>query len=72
MSKLSFRNKQLFWYTNMLRYARKHFSSGQVGVLRAGIVAGMLVRSLAAMLGARKGPLRETLAAYWAVAGEVR
>jgi N-acetylglucosaminyl-diphospho-decaprenol L-rhamnosyltransferase len=70
--KLSFRNQQVFWYTNMLRYARKHFSSRQVGVLRAAIIAGMLLRSLAALLGARKAPLRETLAAYWAVVGEAR
>ncbi len=70
VSQLSFRKRQVFWYTNMLRYARKHFSSGQVGVLRAGIVAGMLLRSLAAVFGARQTRLRETLAAYWAVMRE--
>lgn len=72
VSKLSFREKQLFWYTNMLRYARKHFSRQQVLELRAGIIVGMSFRSLAALLGARQGPLGETLAAYWEVVRKVR
>ncbi len=72
VSKLSFRDKQLFWYTNMLRYARKHFSSAQVQLLRAGIIAGMLLRSAAAIGGARHAPLGEVLAAYWAVVTQVR
>ena len=67
VSKLSFRDKQVFWYSNMLRYARKHFTPGQVQVLRAGIVTGMLLRSLAAIFGARKTQLREALKAYWTV-----
>jgi GT2 family glycosyltransferase len=72
VSSLSFREKQLFWYTNMLRYARKHFSARQVLELRAGIIAGMSIRSVAALLGARQRPLRETLAAYWEVVRKVR
>ena len=72
VSKLAFRDQQMFWYTNMLRYARKHFSSAQVQLLRAGILAGMLLRSAAATLGARKAPLNQTLAAYWAVVTQVR
>jgi GT2 family glycosyltransferase len=72
VGQLSFREKQGFWYTNMLRYARKHFSGRQIAVLRAGIVAGMLLRSFAALLGARQGPLGETLAAYWEVVRIVR
>ncbi len=71
VSQLSFREKQLFWYGNMLRYARKHFSPRQVHWLRAGILAGMLIRSLAALLGARQAPLGETLAAYQEVARRV-
>jgi len=71
VSQLSFREKQVFWYTNMLRYARKHFSPRQVLQLRAGIAAGMLVRSFAALLGARQGPVGETLRAYWEVVREV-
>ncbi len=72
VGQLSFGDKQLFWYANMLRYARKHFSRGQVRVLQAGIVAGMLLRSLAALVGARQGPLTETLSAYWQVVRRVR
>lgn len=64
---LSFRDQQVFWYGNMLRYAHKHFSPREGRFLRAGIAAGMLVRSLAALLGARQNPLGETLAAYRAV-----
>ncbi len=67
VSMLSFHDKQVFWYTNMLRYARKHFTPGKAQVLRSGILAGMLLRSVAALFGARKTPLREALAAYWAV-----
>ena len=70
VGKLSFRDKQVYWYTNMLRYARKHFSAGQVTLLRAGIVGGMLARSVAALLGVRPAPLAESLAAYWAVVRE--
>lgn len=69
VSKLSFADKQLFWYTNMLRYARKHFSPIKVLILRAAIIKGMLLRSLAALLGA--GPkgvsTSETTQAYWDV-----
>ena len=71
VGQMSFRDKQVFWYTNMLRYARKHFSPGQVRILRLGIIGGMLLRSLAALVGARQGPLGETLAAYWSVVRRV-
>ncbi len=52
IGKLSFAEKQLFWYANMLRYARKHFSATKVWILRLGIIKGMVLRSLAAWLGA--------------------
>jgi N-acetylglucosaminyl-diphospho-decaprenol L-rhamnosyltransferase len=68
VGQLTFRDKQMFWYENMLRYARKHFSRGQVAVLQTGIIGGMLLRSLAALFGARQAPLPEVLSAYWAVA----
>jgi hypothetical protein len=67
VGQLSFRDKQVFWYTNMLRFARKHFSGRQVLILRLAIIKGMLLRSLAALFGARQAPLGETLSAYWAV-----
>jgi GT2 family glycosyltransferase len=68
VGQLSFRDKQLFWYGNMLRYARKHFSAKQVLMLRLAIIKGMLLRSVGALFGARQFPLSETLSAYWEVA----
>jgi len=67
VGQLSFRDRQLFWYGNMLRYARKHFSKGKVAILRLAIIKGMLLRSIGALLGARKAPLSQSLSAYWAV-----
>ena len=69
VGKLSFRDKQVFWYTNMLRYARKHFSAIKVWILRVGIVKGMFLRSLAVLVGAGPTSIRfsEALTAYGAV-----
>ncbi len=69
VGKLSFADKQLFWYTNMLRYARKHFSTTKVLILRMGIIKGMVLRSLAALLGAgpKQVDSRSALSAYWDV-----
>jgi len=67
VGQLSFRDKQTFWYANMLRYARKHFSRGQVAALRCAIVAGMMMRSVAALFGVRQARLGEALSAYWNV-----
>jgi GT2 family glycosyltransferase len=67
---LSYTDRQVFWYLNMLRYARKHFSSGSVLVLRAGILIGMVLRTLACMLGGKPDnvPLSIALRSYWRVA----
>jgi N-acetylglucosaminyl-diphospho-decaprenol L-rhamnosyltransferase len=67
VGQLSFHDKQMFWYSNMLRYARKHFSKGQVTILRLAIVKGMVLRSVAALFGRRQASLSETLSAYWNV-----
>ena len=50
---LKFRQKQEFWYANMLRYARKHYASWKVFALRTGIVTGMGLRMLASLLGGK-------------------
>ena len=71
VGQLSFRARQIFWYGNMLLYARKHFSRAQALLLRLAIAGGMLLRSLAAVLGARQRPLGETLAAYWNITATV-
>jgi GT2 family glycosyltransferase len=52
VSQLEFRDKQMFWYRNMVRYANKHFDSGSVLLLRSSIFVGMGLRMLAALLGA--------------------
>ncbi len=69
VGKLSFADKQLFWYTNMLRYARKHFSKIKVLILRIGIIKGMILRMLAVWIGAgpRGVPGRDATRAYWNV-----
>jgi N-acetylglucosaminyl-diphospho-decaprenol L-rhamnosyltransferase len=70
VGKLNFSEKQMYWYANMLRYARKHFSTSRVLLLRAGIVAGMALRILAATLGgAPQGvPWRTSVSSYRRVA----
>ncbi len=67
VGQLSFRDKQVFWYSNMMRYAQKHFSRAQVAALRCAIVAGMMLRSVAALFGVRQGSLAQALSAYWKV-----
>ena len=54
VGQMEFRDKQMFWYQNMVRYARKHFSRVQSLVLRVAIFKGMLLRMLASLVG--KGP----------------
>ena len=70
VGRLEFAAKQMFWYANMLRYARKHFATWKVLLLRIGIVVGMGIRALAAMVGADpKGvPWTTAVRSYWRVA----
>ena len=46
VSQLPFRERQIYWYGNLLRYFRKHHAGWRVGLLRLGIACGMLLRSL--------------------------
>jgi len=50
---LKFHQKQEFWYANMLRYARRHFTGWKVFALRGSIVAGMGLRTFASLLGGK-------------------
>jgi N-acetylglucosaminyl-diphospho-decaprenol L-rhamnosyltransferase len=52
VGQLTFRDKQMFWYRNMVHYAGKHFSAFKVTALRLGIFTGMGMRMLASMFGA--------------------
>jgi hypothetical protein len=69
VGRLSFQQKQRFWYCNMLAYAEKHFAPAQPFLLRMGILAGMVLRSGAALLGIRPVSLPEALRAYRQVIG---
>ena len=70
VGQLAFGDKQMFWYANMLRYARKHFSGAKVLLLRLGIFAGMGVRLLACVFGAtpKNVPVRIAMGSYARVA----
>lgn len=70
VGKMSHRDKQVFWYSNMLRYCRKHFPAWKVGLLRIGILVGAGLRAVASLLGVRPRelPLREALLGYWSAA----
>lgn len=43
--RLPFRERQMYWYGNLLRYFRKHHGAGSTAVMRAGIICSMVLRS---------------------------
>ena len=54
VGQLAFRDKQMFWYQNMVRYARKaFFGDAKVLVLRLAILKGMGLRMLASCVWRR-------------------
>lgn len=67
---LKFSDKQMFWYQNMVRYARKHFPAVQVVMLRVAIFKGMLLRMIASLFGGgpRGIPAGELIRSYARVA----
>lgn len=70
VSQVPFRERQMYWYGNMLRYFRKHHAGWRVAVLRAGIACGMLLRILITLLrGNREAGRVAAVAAYLQVAG---
>ncbi len=66
VSKLPFRDRQAFWYANMVRYFSKHHGRLKTAMLRAGILAGLALRSLLSLigLGPEGVPTREALHGY--------
>ena len=70
VGRMAFRDKQRFWYGNMLRYAQSHFSAISVLCLRAAILGGMGLRILACLVGAKPAgvPFAEALRGYAGVA----
>ncbi len=54
VNQLSFEQKQLYWYSNMERYAEKHFSRMGRFILSVAIIKGMTLRWLATLFGAKQ------------------
>lgn len=69
VNKLRCDDRQLYWYSNLLRYFQKHHGAIACVVLRVAITLGMLMRSLAVVLGIKPHSTgrREALRAYGAV-----
>jgi GT2 family glycosyltransferase len=67
VSGLPFRDRQSYWYKNLVRYFAKHHSRTQLAILRVGITVGLLFRALLSLLGF--GPagtsVSEAIGAYW-------
>jgi len=53
VGQIAYTQRQLYWYTNLQRYFRKHRSPFELGVLQLGIVIGLVLRSFLALLGAK-------------------
>ncbi len=51
VNRLAFRDRQFYWYKNLVRYFAKHHSRGQLTTLRLGITAGLLFRALLSLVG---------------------
>lgn len=66
VSKLSFAQRQSYWYENQLRYFAKHHSRTETTALRAVIMVGLLLRSVLSILGLRSNAisLKDNLVAY--------
>jgi GT2 family glycosyltransferase len=73
VSRLPFRDRQVFWYRNMLRYSSKHLGRLRTYVLRVGILGGLALRAGLSLLGfgPRKVKVKEVLAGYGCAAREV-
>ena|SRR5437016_6672354 len=66
VKKLPFRDRQVFWYKNLLRYFRKHHRHWEVSVLRAGIAIGLLLRVLLALGRRATGvSVAQAVSSYW-------
>ena len=67
VNSLSFIDRQSFWYQNLLRYFAKHHQLWEFNTLRAGVVAGLLLRALLSVAGfhAANVSVSVALRAYW-------
>ena len=51
VSRLAFRDRQSYWYKNLVRYFAKYHGRAQTAVLRVGITVGLLLRALLSLTG---------------------
>jgi N-acetylglucosaminyl-diphospho-decaprenol L-rhamnosyltransferase len=51
VSGLAFRDRQYYWYKNLVRYFAKHHSRAQLAILRVSITVGLLLRALLSLVG---------------------
>jgi GT2 family glycosyltransferase len=72
VGKLTFYDRQAYWYGNLLRYFGKHHPHSAVLCLRSGIIAGLVLRSFLSLIGVGPAgvPLKEALSGYWHVIWE--
>jgi GT2 family glycosyltransferase len=58
LESVGFRDRQLFWYRNLLYHVKKHLGPAAALGMRVLVCAGALARMLAAMFGGRSGAIR--------------
>jgi len=67
VSGLAIRDRQSYWYKNLLRYFAKHHTRTQLAILRVGITVGLLFRALLSLVGFSPAgaSVSEAVRAYW-------
>jgi len=67
--RLAFRDRQSYWYRNLLRYFSRHHSRLELVLLRMGLTIGLILRALLSSIGFRPSgtSLIEAVGAYWHV-----
>ena len=53
VNQLTFYDRQVFWYRNMLHYFAKHHSHRETTILRFGVIIGVILRALLSLAGFR-------------------
>jgi GT2 family glycosyltransferase len=51
VSTIAFRDRQYYWYKNLVRYFAKHHGRAQTAILRVGITVGLMLRALLSLVG---------------------
>lgn len=66
ISGLTIRDRQSYWYRNLLRYFAKHHSFTELAILRVGVTVGLLFRTLLSLVGfgATGSSVSEAVEAY--------